>query len=161
MLGAPDLIEAIRDMRDYDGKPQLRPRFNWMMSDLHAALVLRRLARLDAENAWRRATAELYAAVCREKGFGIYASAHSTFYRFVLRVPDVVKAITHFSANGVETICPLAPWELLHRQFGMEPDGWPQAEDAAHHALSLPIWPGMDDADVVRVAEALKTLETA
>lgn len=157
VLGEAALIEAIRDMRDYDGKRELRTRFNWQLGDMTAALGRRRLARLDEENDWRKATAERYAEVCRANGIDIYASAASTFYRFVIRVPDVEKARQNFAGHGIETLCPLERWELLHVQVGTFSD-YPNAEDAARHALSLPIWPGMAEADVACVVEALKGL---
>lgn len=156
-LGPRDLIETIRDMRDYDGKREFRARFNWQASEFAAALGRRRLARLDEENAWRREVGERYAEACRANGIAMYGGPGSTFYRFVIRVPDTEKARAHFAAHGVETICPLERWELLHVQLGQEGE-FPNAEDAAVHALSLPIWPGMQESEVARVVEALKEL---
>jgi perosamine synthetase len=160
VLGDADLIGVVKDLRDYDGKRSLGARFNFQTSDIVAALIRRRLDRLDTDNEWRRDTAQRYSEVCDAKGILIYGnSLFSNFYRFVIRVSDVASAIRHFARHGVEAINPLEPWELLHRQLGLDPAGFPHAEDAAAHTISLPIWPGMMVSEVERVAEALKCLE--
>ena len=157
VLGPEDLIEQIRDQRDYDGKREFGRRFNWEMSEFHAAIGRNRLKRLDAENAWRRETAHRYTEVCRDNGVPDYASADSTFYRLVIKVPDTGRAKAWFAARGVETIVPLEPWELIHSQLGIA-DHFPAAEDAAAHALSLPIWPGMEPKDVDDAVAALRQI---
>lgn len=154
VLGSEDLIEQIRDQRDYDGKRQFGRRFNWEMSEFSAAIGRNRLKRLDAENAWRRETADRYADATP---FALYGSADSTFYRFVIKVPDTGRAKAWFAARGVETIAPLEPWELIHSQLGIA-DRFPAAEDAAAHALSLPVWPGMDAKDVDCVLATLRQI---
>ena len=158
VLGPPDLIEAVKDMRDYDGKRDLRPRFNWQMGELTAALGRQRLARLDEENTQRFRMALLYLAICQGKGLHVYGYGSSTYYRFVVRVPDPADAIQHFAEHGVQVINPLRTDELLHRQLGLPPEDFPVAEDAAQHTISLPIWPGMAEVDVTCVVEALKGL---
>jgi dTDP-4-amino-4,6-dideoxygalactose transaminase len=161
VLGSPELIAAVKDIRDYDGKRELRVRFNWQMSDMTAVLGRHRLRRLDEENAWRSKTAEQYAMACRDGGFGIYASGSSIFYRFVIHVQNVEAAIRRLAENGVEAINPLWNWELLHWQMGLTAGGFPHAETAVQHTVSLPIWPGMQDEQVRCVVEAIKRLERA
>lgn len=158
VLGPPELITEVRDRRDYDGKRDLRRRFNWQMGDLEAALALGRLERLDDEVARRREIASRYAAVCLEKGIPVTGTQCSTWYRFVIWVSDPVAAIEHFAEDEVVVINPLEPWELLHRQIGAGPDACPSAEAAAAHTVSLPIWPGMSEWDVDRVVIALERL---
>ncbi|HLE42853.1 MAG TPA: aminotransferase class I/II-fold pyridoxal phosphate-dependent enzyme, partial [Methylomirabilota bacterium] len=45
--GDARLLAAARDLREYDEKPDDRPRFNYKLTDLAAALGLAQLARLD------------------------------------------------------------------------------------------------------------------
>lgn len=159
VLGPSDLIEEIRDRRDYDGKRQLRPRFNWQMSDLTAALGLSRLERLDEEIGRRREIASRYDDVCRAKGIAAQGTPASTWYRFVMRVPDPQAVIAHFAEDGVEAINPLEPWELIHKQMGYE-GGCPTSEIVAASTVSLPVWPGMTRADEDRVLISLERLAT-
>jgi dTDP-4-amino-4,6-dideoxygalactose transaminase len=157
VLGPSDLIEEIRDRRDYDGKRQLRPRFNWQMSDLTAALGLSRLERLDDEIARRREIASRYEAVCRARGIAVQGTPDSTWYRFVMRVSNPQAVIAHFAEDGVEAINPLEPWEPIHKQMGYE-GGCPMAEAVAASTVSLPVWPGMTRADEDRVLISLERL---
>ncbi len=150
VLGPPDAIEEIKDRRDYDGKRTLRERFNYAWHDMGAALGRSRLKRLDEDNYRRWEIASAYE--------NAPASTNRTWYRYVIRVRDVPTAIAHFAAAGVETINPLEPWELLHRQLGLDPAQFPNAEAIAASTVSLPIWPGMTDEDVRRVVDALGSL---
>lgn len=155
VLGPPDLIAEIRDLRDYDGKRDFRPRFNWQFCDLLAALARHRLERLDAEVEARRSIAARYETVCHDRGLKFHGGTQSTRYRFVVHVPDPPSAIVHFAKAGVEVINPLEPWELLHRQVSLEPADFPAAEGVAASTISLPVWPGMQASQVERVADAL------
>ena len=169
VLGPTDAIEDIRDRRDYDGKPDLRERFNYQLGDVYAAIGRERLRLLDEENQWRAEAATLYAAFCpvEIQGVGHGEDEHGPhrkwdlgriWYRFVIRVPDWRKAQAHFSAAGIETINPLMPEELLHRKLGLDPAQFPNAEEVARTTLSLPIWPGMTDEQTQRVADVLAEL---
>ena len=159
VLGPPDLIAEIKDRRDYDGKRELRERFNYAWSDAGAALGRSRLKRLDEENRRRSKIAMIYDAARGAKVWDGEPAETRIWYRYVIRVPDPQAAIAHFAAHGVEAINPLEPWELLHRQLSLDPKDFPNAEDAAAHTVSLPIWPGMSDEQVNQVAQALETME--
>ena len=161
VLGPADAIAEIKDRRDYD-KPGLRERFNWQMSDLHAAIGRERLKLLDEENQWRDDTARFY-GVSLGGDFSPpfdfpLRSEGRVFYRYVIRVPDWRQAQAHFAAGGIETINPLMPEELIHRRLGLSPSGFPNAEAVSETTLSLPIWPGMTDEQVRRVGGTLAEL---
>jgi dTDP-4-amino-4,6-dideoxygalactose transaminase len=162
VLGSPDLIEVVKDMRDYDGHSDLQARFNWMMSDVTAAIGRSRLARLDADNQWRRLTASRYSAACIERGIRVHGTAtperSPSWYRFIIRVPEVRPVLDHFARAGIQSINPLAPWELIHLQLSMDAGTFPNAEHAATTAVSLPIWPGLSESEVQTVCDAIGTL---
>ena len=154
VLGTSDLIAAIKDMRDYDGKRDLQDRFNWQWSDVGAAIGRSRLRRLDDENAWRSQVAACY-DIARKR-------AHDRtrgWYRYVIQLERVAEAKARFAQAGIETIVPLESWELLHRQLHLPAEDFPNAEIAARTTLSLPIWPGMSNEDVDRVSDVLAGLE--
>lgn len=170
VLGPVDLIEEVRDVRDYDGKRTLRERFNWQMDDMTAALGRSRLRRLDAEIAWRQVVAATYYNVCHRGGYEAIVLGQATpnvtpsWYRFVIQLgaDELLDAQALFREAGIETIVPLEPWELIHRQLGLDGSAFPNAEALARTTLSLPIWPGMTDAEVRRVADVLAMVrETA
>ena len=76
----------------------------------------------------------------------------------MIRVRDVAATITYFAAAGVQVINPLEPWELLHVQMGLDSARYPNAEAIAVSTVSLPIWPGMTEAQVRCVSDALASL---
>lgn len=152
VLGPTKAIEEIRDIRDYDGSKHPCA-FNWQLGDVYAAMVHARLRFLDEENQWRATTALRYDdAKCQ------HVASPRVWYRYVIRVSDWREAQKHFDRYGVETINPLRPEELIHRRF-LSVGSFPNAEAAAETTLSLPIWPGMTEGQVERVAQALEELK--
>lgn len=160
VLGPRDACDDVRDRRDYDGKRELRSRFNFQMSDLQAALGRSQLRRLDAFLSRRRETASLYAAALprtlrkQEPSPG----ADPNHFRFVLRLEEVEEARRRFETADIRTIVPTEPWELLHRQLGLSGDSFPVAERLAVSTLSLPVQPALTDEARQRVADVLATL---
>ena len=161
VLGSQEACETIRDIRDYDGKRELRPRFNFQMTDFQAALGRSQLKRLGGFVARRRETAQMYRSslpesiACQEALPG----AESNHFRFVIRLQQVSEARKRLETQGIRTIVPTESWELLHRQMGRAPEGFPVAEELARTTLSLPIQPSLQDAERERVALALRSLE--
>jgi len=154
VLGPADAIEDIRDRRDYDGKRELLDRFNWQWSDIGAAIGRSRLKRLDDENAWRAQVAACY-DIARKRTH----DRTRGWYRYVIHLERVAEARARFAQAGIETIVPLESWELLHRQLHLPAENFSNAEMAARTTLSVPIWPGMSNEDVDRVADVLGGLE--
>jgi dTDP-4-amino-4,6-dideoxygalactose transaminase len=160
VLGPREACDAIRDYRDYDGKRELRPRFNFQMSDIQAALGRSQLRRLDAFLARRRETAALYAAALptilgRQQSL---PGAEPNHHRFVIRLSRVGEARQRFEASGIATIVPTEPWELLHRQVGLPEEDFPVAEAVARTTLSVPMQPSLSEDERRRVASVIETL---
>jgi dTDP-4-amino-4,6-dideoxygalactose transaminase len=160
VLGPSEACDAIRDYRDYDGKRELRPRFNFQMSDMQAALGRSQLRRLDAFLARRRETAALYASALPPT-LGRQQSApgaEPNHHRFVIRLGRVAEAGKRFEASGITTIVPTEPWELLHRQMGLPEQAFPVAEAVAKTTLSVPIQPSLSEDERRRIASVIGTL---
>jgi perosamine synthetase len=160
ILGPREVCDDIRDRRDYDGKRDLRPRFNFQMSDLEGALGRSQLRRLDEFLARRRETASLYGAALPQhlRHQEPMPGAEPNHFRFVIRLDEVETARQRFERAGVTTIVPTEPWELLHRQMGVPRELFPVAERVARTTLSLPIQPSLTDDDRRRVAAAVESL---
>lgn len=156
VLGPKDVIEEIRDKRDYDGKPTHRERFNWQLSDVHATLCRQKLLRLDQDNARRREIAERYFACFSQV---VSFAPRECHYRFTIASntgsPSADEMISWMESRGVQCICPLTTRELLHRRLGMEPRNFPVAERVAKSVMSIPIWTGMSEEQVQQVCRAI------
>jgi len=155
VAGAAGLLGAVRDARDYDGRDDLRPRFNYKLTDLQAALARGQLERLDAFVARRRAVAaryraRLHGAPCR---LPPEAGDRHVYHRFVVAVDRPLDAvIARLERGGVAARRPV--FRPLHRALGLP--GYPEAERLWARSLSLPCYPSLTDADVDAVAAALR-----
>ena len=151
----PALLARVRDLREYDEREDLAPRFNYKLTDLGAALGRSQLARLPEFIARRRALAEAYRrglarAACQlppDAGGGRHV-----YHRFVIGVqPPLDSLIKGLAARGVQ--CRRPVFRPLHRALGRE--GFPQADALWESSLSIPCFPALTDADARRVSEAL------
>lgn len=152
------LAARVRDARDYDGRQDAEMRFNYKMSDLHAAVGGAQLGKLDAFIARRREIAGRYraalsGAACRLPG----DDAGHIFFRYVVRVRgEVEEKIAAFEGAGVAArrpvFCP------VHRMLGLDEKAFPGAEEAHRSALSLPLYPALRGEEVEAVVRAAREI---
>lgn len=145
------------------------PGFNYRASDIHCALGLSQLGKLDAFVARRRELAARYDALLRPLAPVVHP---------IRRVEHCVPAwhlyvvLTDFGAAGVDRgmvmtrlkedgIGTQVHYLPVHRQpYYQQRYGdlaLPGADSYYAHCLSLPLFPNMDDSDVDRVVESLET----
>lgn len=142
---------------------------NYRMSDINAALGLSQLKRLD-ENVERRfQIARLYTMAFDNwsqeadgrQAPGEVAPRTSAWHLYPIRIEDgrrdEVKATLNAQGIGAQIHYPAIHLQPYYRErFGYKPGDFPNAEAWAAEELSLPLFPEMTDADVVRVVDALK-----
>ena len=155
VAGPEALVARVRDLRDYDERPDLAPRFNAKLSDLAAALGRSQLARLDQFVARRRAIAGRYRSKLAGAACDLPADVgpRHVYHRFVVeleRAPETVQAA--LAARGVMARRPV--FRPAHQALGL--DGFPEAERLWRRALSIPCYPTLADAEVEAVASALR-----
>ncbi|HVK20085.1 MAG TPA: DegT/DnrJ/EryC1/StrS family aminotransferase [Actinokineospora sp.] len=143
------------------------PGFNSKMDDFQAAVLLAKLATLDADIARRAVLAAAYTerltdcpgvrrlptVVKRE------VETDAVFYVYLIEVERRDELVAHLAANGVgtETYYPVP----LHRQpcfaeLGHRVGEFPNAEAACAHAVALPLYPDLTEGQVDRVCELIK-----
>ena len=160
----PALAAQIRGLRNHGAVRKLRHEViggNFRLDELQAALIRVKLPHLPRWTADRRRLAALY----RERLAGLPielppADAGCVWNQFVLRVPASCREPLrrHLDERGVASaVYYTIP---LHLQpalafLGHRPGDFPNAERAAQESLALPIFPGLSDADLSRVAGAL------
>jgi UDP-4-amino-4,6-dideoxy-N-acetyl-beta-L-altrosamine transaminase len=143
------------------------PGFNYRLPDILCALGLSQLKKLPAFAARRRALAAAYAEALKPLAPLLRPAASPAWSEPVLHLMTVLidfeiagrtrrEVVEALKARGVGSQVHYIP---VHRQpyyRGRYGDlSLPGAEAWYARCLSLPLYPGMDDADVVRVAEAL------
>lgn len=149
------LLRRVRDLRDYDGRRRLRTRFNYKLTDFQAALGFSQLRRLPEMLDRRRSLAARYAERVQVLGLrppAVRPGSAPIYYRYVVSVPDAAKVREALQAYGVESPPPVF-WPL-HRYLSLS--GFPRTERAYRTALSLPLYPSLQEEEVDRIFLALE-----
>lgn len=151
--------------------------WNYRLTDLQCALGLSQLERLDAMLARRREIVAAYNTAFADldwlttPGLREPADAATTSWHLYVAQIDFTalgksrtQVMQELRAAGVGTqvhYIPvhLQPWYRLN--YGYSPGKCPVAENYYARALTLPLFPAMTDADVLRVGEAVKALAPA
>lgn len=184
----PDLARRARRLRNHGIDTDFRQResagtweydvaelgFNYRLPDLNCALGRSQLAKLPAWVARRRELAARYGALLREvpglrlphEPDDVEASWHLYPVRVTGEDAARVRAevFEALRADGIGVNVHYKPVHLhgYYRDLGYEPGLTPVAEAAYDGLLSLPMWPGLDDAGQDRVVATLTTaLEAA
>jgi dTDP-4-amino-4,6-dideoxygalactose transaminase len=161
----PGTADAVRALRSHGGTRKYRHDLVGMNSRLDSlqAVVLRaKLARLAGWNDQRRAAARRYdELLVGQVGIGLpvtMAGNEHVWHLYVVRVARRDRVLARLNAAGIGAgIHYPQPLHLLgaYAELGHGPGDFPVAEAAAAGILSLPLFPGISDAQQQRVAAEL------
>ncbi len=159
MIAANDLqlLEKIRDLRDYDEKEDHRLRYNYKLTDLQAALGLAQLRKLPTLIGRRRAIARQYDEFLRERLLPVPAcppDREHIYYRYVIRTKHVAELLGAGGDTGIAYRRPV--FKPLHHYLGMT--GYPQTEAAFLETVSLPIYPSLSDTEVKTILHSVRSI---
>jgi perosamine synthetase len=149
----PDIIASLRDYRAFDCRRDRKPRFNFQMTDLQAAIGRAQLQKCGGFLRRRQAIFERY----RQAGLPLFDEcAHDTRpirFRSVLRTPQPRDLIDRLARAGVAAIVPVEDWELLGpaEQFR-------NAARFARSTVSLPTYPLLSPAEQDQITDVLSTV---
>ena len=141
--------------------------FNYRLTDIQCALGLSQLTKLPAWLERRRELARLYAGcLAGIKGVEPLAVRPDTlpaWHLYVVRITSefgisrnaVFQKLRDLGIGANVHYTPVHLHSYYRGRFGFGPGLCPVAEAAAAEILTLPLWAGMMDADVGRVAAAL------
>jgi UDP-4-amino-4,6-dideoxy-N-acetyl-beta-L-altrosamine transaminase len=144
--------------------------FNYRMTDIQAALGTSQLRRIDAFHTARERLADRYdqrlaslplRRPARVPGTG--STARSSWHLYVVEVvpgPGVTDRATMFArlreaGIGVNVHYEPIPLQPYYRERGFRAGQFPVAEAYAAQALSIPLYPGLTDAQQDRVVDTL------
>jgi perosamine synthetase len=151
------LLETIRDQRDYDEKADDRLRYNYKLTDLQAAMGLIQLGKLPALIGRRRSIARRYDEVLRERGLSVPAclpDREHIYYRYILRTELASELLAAGGEVGIAYRRPV--FKPLHHYLGMT--GYPETEAAFHRTVSLPLYPLLSDAEVETILHHVQSI---
>ncbi|MCX8098119.1 MAG: DegT/DnrJ/EryC1/StrS family aminotransferase [Casimicrobiaceae bacterium] len=149
--------------------------YNFRLSDLHAALAIPQMRRLEAIIAQRRANAEWLnahivnprvitprlAGCCARSSLACQALGH-VWHQYVVRIPEGRdEAVEKLTALGIGTAVfyPVPAHRQKHiLERGLGEVQLPMAEQAAREVLALPVHTGLTEAELETIARAVNAL---
>jgi dTDP-4-amino-4,6-dideoxygalactose transaminase len=140
--------------------------FNSRLDELQAAILSFKLTRLDAWNEQRRKLAALYKRELQDTPLVLPQEkpwAYHVYHLFVVRSKERDKLQEYLKTRGVSTLIHYpTPIHLqeVYRHLGHKQGDFPHAERAAAEILSLPMYPGLREDEVLYVCEAIKAFYT-
>lgn len=139
--------------------------FNYRLNDLQAALGISQLARLDSFVAQRRCLAARYLDLLQGLPLTLPSAAsldHSAWHLFMVEVTEHQRkaVFEQLHALGVGVNVHYIPIHChpYYRDLGFKDSDFPQALDFYQHALTLPLYVGLSEAEQDKVVEALKSV---
>jgi UDP-4-amino-4,6-dideoxy-N-acetyl-beta-L-altrosamine transaminase len=137
--------------------------FNYRLTDIQAALGTAQVSRIESFVARRRAIAAAYDEALRETPFvtpAQHPDARSAYHLYPIRVPGGARRRVYdaLHAGGILVNVHYIPihTQPYYRALGFRRGDFPNAESYYAQALSLPMYVDLGDAQVERVAAALR-----
>lgn len=165
-----DLAHTLRLLRNHGMEPEGGKTvfrcagYNYRMTEMQAALGVSQMARLDGILADRRRLAAMYMSHLQGVNSVVLpqipAGFESVFQAFVVRLdPDIDRdgVIRELHSHGIQS--QIGTYACSQQPAYASFSGvCPEAAAAWQQTLALPLYPGMRDADVERVAECLTSI---
>ena len=136
--------------------------YNYRITDFQCALGSSQLKKLDGWVARRNQLAQSYATALADQQIvrPLFCHKHvrHAYHLYVVRTPDRDVAFRHLRAHNIGANVHYIPVHLhpyYREQFHTGEGMCPVAEAAYKEILTLPLWPGMHDADLYLVCETL------
>lgn len=138
--------------------------YNSRLDELHAAVLLKKLAHLDDYIRRRRELADRYDALLGDTPLTLPwrdPDGRHAFYLYVCRHPERDAIIAKLAENDIRVNISY-PWPIHimdgYRSLGYREGDLPRTEAAAHEIFSLPMYPSLGEPDQMRVIEELKKI---
>jgi len=136
-----NLVDKVRDYREFDCRRDKKHRFNFQMTDIQASIGRAQLKQLPSFIERRQEIFSMY----KESGLNLIESKNniSVHYRAVIRVHNPSKVRVQLANKGINTIIPIEDWELLGDGIKFR-----NSYNLTQSTLSLPIYPSLFNKDV-------------
>ena len=158
LSNSEDLLNKVRDLRDYDNKDDYKIRFNYKMTDFQGALGISQIKRLPSFLKRRKAIAKRYAKEFASLPVLLpteFPDRGHIYYRYVIRIEkDIETTLKKIKRESIS--CERPVWRPLHHYLNL-PD-FPKTDLAFKSALSIPIYPSLTSEEMDRIIETIKRL---
>lgn len=160
------LATKIRTLRNYGSQQKYYNEVigrNSRLDELQASVLRVKLPHLPSWTSQRQQVAAWYAQHLAGLGDlvlpAVATGATHVYHLYVVRTARREALQKHLTAQGVGTLIhyPVPPHlQQAYAHLRMAPGAFPIAEEMANTALSLPMWPGMNEEHVVEVAAIIE-----
>lgn len=147
-----DIIKKAGDLREYDKKDRFKLRYNYKMTDMAAALGLSQLKRLPSFLNRREEIAFIYETALKRRVTGGEKKEKRIYYRYVLETRHLKRLMGLMEKEGISCRRPI--FRPLHYYTGEK--GYPNTQRAWERLISIPIYPGLTDKEVRKIAGSLR-----
>lgn len=161
------LFEEILKLRNYGSKEKDHhdtPGFNSRLDEIQAAVLSVKLSRLNDWIQNRQQIAAFYNEHLQNTGDILLPKIARTcthvYHLYVIRTGRRDQLRDFLSSKGIQTMIhyPVPPHlQKAYRSLGFENGDFPIAEELARTSLSLPLWPGLKEDTLNRIADSIKT----
>jgi len=156
-----DLINKVRDYREFDGVDNYQKRFNFQITDIQSALGIEQLKKIESFLERRKYFAQQYSDLCNKKGWDhqrpLQGDIHPNNYRFVvkLRKREILDLKKYLLKENIDSIIPIEKFELLHNYLKLDNNEFLTSELLSETTLSIPIYPALLDIEFNYIIETL------
>ena len=164
-----ELAEKVRVLRNYGSQKKYHNELlgrNGRMDELQAWLLEIKLKHLDKWNEERQKIASLYyhhlADVERLTLPVIAEDAISVFHQFIVRLNKRDALQEYLNEQGIGTLIhyPVPPHlQPAYKHLGWNRGDFPIAEELADSMLSLPIYPGLSESQIIFICDYIKRFQ--
>lgn len=155
-----ELLEKMRDLREYDFKSDYKVRYNYKMTDMQAALGISQLSKLPTFVDKRKLIARYYSEEFSNLGVILPTSKRHKehiFYRYVIRINKSANIKRYFSEfKKKNVICDSPVYKPLHVYQGLSKKDFVNTEDIINSAISIPIYPSLTENEMNYVSSIVK-----
>ena len=162
--GSASLAQQLRKLRNHGATAPFThdtAGYNSRLDEIQAALLRIKLRNIEQSIRQRRELAERYCELLHDTDVVRPSLPHQgghVFNLFTIRTPRRDEVRAALTARGIaSSVCYPLPLHLqdVYSGLGYRPGDLPVAERAARESLSLPIYPGMSEEDVMAVCETI------
>lgn len=147
-----NIVDKVRDYREFDYRKDTKKRFNFQMTDLQAAIGREQLKKLPTFLSRRENIFQKY----KKAGLDLLdvkqGDTHLSpvRYRAIMKTRDPKKIINSLESVGVKAIVPTEDWEILGDHHLL-----PNSLELARSTVSLPVYPSLTDQDIDIILSAV------
>jgi len=152
-----EIIDNFKDMTSYD-KQDYKPRHNYQMNDVQAAMGLSQFAKLNEFITKRRSIAQTYNNalydLCQKNKIKVPVCGKNKkhiYYRYIIQHKDPDVIINCLAKEGIRAIKPV--FKPLHKYFNLS--GFENAENLHKTSVSIPIYPLLKDEEADHIIKSL------